>query len=75
MNIYGARMAGVFMMATCTITLRTRTLPRWIALLGYALALILLFSIGRVQWFFLIFPVWVLLISMYMLTEDLRGTA
>jgi hypothetical protein len=75
MNIYAAKMAGVFMMATCTITLQTRTLPRWIALLGYALALILLLSIGRVEWLFLLFPLWVLLISGYMLIEDLRGTA
>jgi hypothetical protein len=74
MNIYAAKMAGVFMMATCTITLRTRTLPRWIALIGYTLALILLLSIGRFEWLFLLFPLWVLLISGYMLMEDLRGT-
>ena len=75
MNIYAARMAGVFMMATCTITLQTRTLPRWIALLGYALALTLLLSIGRFEWLFLLFPLWVLLISGYMLMEDLRKRA
>jgi len=75
MNIYAAKMAGVFMMSTCTITLQTRTLPRWIALLGYALALILLLSIGRFAWLFLLFPLWVLLISGYMLMEDLRGAA
>jgi len=63
MNIYAAKMAGVFMMATCTITLRTRTLPRWMALLGYALALILLLSIGRFEWLFLLFPLWVLLMG------------
>jgi len=75
MNIYAAKMAAVFMMSTCTITLQTRTLPRWIALLGYALALILLLSIGRLAGLFLLFPLWVLLISGYMLMEDLRGTA
>ena len=75
MNICAAKMAGVFMMATCTITLQTRTLPRWLTLLGYALALVLLLSIGRIEWFFLLFPLWVLLISGYMLMEDLRGTA
>jgi hypothetical protein len=71
-NIFGAKMAGVFMMATCTITLQTRTFPRWIALLGYALALILLLSIGRFEWFFMLFPLWVLLISGYMLMEGKR---
>jgi hypothetical protein len=74
MNIYAARMAGVFMMATCTITRKTRTLPRWITSLGYALALILLLSIGKIEWFFLIFPLWVLIMSGYMLMEDLRRT-
>ena len=74
MNIYAAKMAGVFMMATCTMTLQTRTLPRWIPLLGYALALILLLSIGRIEWIFMLFPLWVLLISAYMLMEDLRPT-
>jgi hypothetical protein len=75
MNIYAAKMASVFMMATCTIMLQTRTLPRRMALLGYPLALILLLSTGRFEWFFLLFPLWVLLISGYMLMEDLRGTA
>ena len=74
MNFYAAKMAGVFMMATCTIALQTRFLPRFISLLGYALALILLLSIGRFEWIFLLFPLWVLLVSGYMLIEDLRGT-
>jgi hypothetical protein len=74
MNIYAAKMAGVFMMATCTMMLQTRTLPRWIPLLGYALALVLLLSIGRIEWIFMLFPLWVLLISGYMLMEDLRPT-
>ena len=62
------------MQTTCTITLQTRTLPRWIPLLGYALALILLLSIGRIEWMFMLFPLWVLLLSGYMLMEDLRPT-
>jgi hypothetical protein len=73
MNIYAAKMAGVFMTATCTISLQTRILPRWMAWLGYALALILLLSIGRVESLFLLFPLWVLLISVYILMEDLRS--
>jgi hypothetical protein len=44
------------------------------SLLGYALALLLPLSIGKIEWFFLIFPLWVLIISGYMLMEDLRGT-
>jgi hypothetical protein len=75
LNIYAVKMAGVFMMATCTISLRTRTLPRWMPLLGYGLALILLLSVGTVEWILLVFPLWVLLISIYILIENLRGKA
>jgi len=73
LNIYAAKMAGVFMMATCTISLRTRILPRWMPFLGYALALILLLSVGTIEWILMVFPLWVLLISVYILIENLRG--
>jgi len=66
-------MAGVFMMSTCTISLRTRILPRWMSFLGYALALILLLSVGRIEWILMVFPLWVLLISTHILVENLRG--
>ena len=41
--------------------------------LGYALALILLLSVGRIEWILMVFPLWVLLISVYILIENLRG--
>jgi len=62
------------MMATCTITLRTRILPRWMPFFGYALALILLLGIGMFDWILLVFPLWVLLISTYILMQNLGGT-
>ncbi|MGB8771857.1 MAG: hypothetical protein WCC92_19745 [Candidatus Korobacteraceae bacterium] len=73
MLIYAAKMAGVFMMSTSTISLKTQIVPRWMALLGYALALMLLLSVGTIEWIPLIFPLWVLLISLYILMENLRG--
>ena len=73
MNIYAVKMAGVFMMATCTISLKTRILPRWMPFLGYALALILLLSVGIIEWILMVFPLWVLLISVYILIENVRG--
>ena len=73
LNIYAVKMAGVFMIATCTISLRTRILPRWMPFLGYALALILLLSVGTIEWILLVFPMWVLLVSVYILIENLRG--
>ncbi|MGH8565243.1 MAG: hypothetical protein ACREXW_14620 [Gammaproteobacteria bacterium] len=38
MNIYAIEMAGVFMIATSTLALRTGFIARWIAFLGYALS-------------------------------------
>lgn len=69
-NAYGIKMAGVFMFSTSTILLRTMILPRWIALLGYALGAMLLLSIGVVVWIPLVFPLWVFLISAAVLLQN-----
>jgi hypothetical protein len=73
MNTYGVKMAGVFMMSLGTIWVRTGVMPRWLALLTYALALTLLLSIAVSLWVTLIFPAWVLVISVYILLHNLRG--
>ena len=61
MNVYGIKMAGVFMLSTSTILLRSAIVPRWIAFLGYGLGAILLLSIGVILWIPLVFPLWVFL--------------
>jgi hypothetical protein len=71
-NVYAMKMAGVFMISTCTISLRTGIFPRWMTFLGLALALFLLFSLGFFSWSPLVFPLWVLLISIYLLLTNLR---
>jgi hypothetical protein len=72
MNVYAMKMAGVFMISTCTLSLRTGIIPRWMAYLGLALALFLLLSMGFFYWAPLIFPLWVLLISVHILLENLK---
>ena len=72
MNVYTMKMAGVFMISTCTLSLRTGIIPRWMAYLGLALALFLLFSLGFFDWAPLVFPLWVLLISVHILLANLR---
>ena len=69
-NVYAVKMAGVFMMSTCTLSMRMGMFPRWMAILGYALALALLLSIGYVTWVLLVFPLWVFLISGYILLAN-----
>ena len=75
MNTYAGKMAGVFMISTCTLFLRLRLAPRWMVFLGYALALCLLLSIGFISWISLVFPLWTLLISVYILIENFRRKA
>jgi hypothetical protein len=69
-NIFSTRMAGVFMISTSTIFRRTRILPRWIAFLGYVLAVILLLAIGSFTWIVIVFPLWVALISGCILIQN-----
>jgi MFS family permease len=71
-NIYAIRMAGVFMISLATISVRTRIMHRGLAFLTYGLALVLLVSIGLNLWVTLIFPTWVLVISVYILALNLR---
>jgi hypothetical protein len=42
------------------------------AFLGYGLALLLLLSIGYLSWAPLVFPLWVLLISVHLLLANLK---
>lgn len=43
---YATRMAGVFMISSSILFLRTRVFPRWVPILGIVLALTMLFRIG-----------------------------
>ena len=54
----------------CLLLLRTGIVPRWIAFLGYGLGALLLLSIGIIVWIPLVFPLWVLLISVAILLEN-----
>jgi len=71
-NIFALRMAGVFMLSLGTIWWRTGLMPRWLAILTYLLALILLLIINLNLWITLVFPAWVMIISLVMLTLNLR---
>ncbi|MBI3864142.1 MAG: hypothetical protein HY290_19845 [Planctomycetia bacterium] len=75
MNTFGMRMAAVFMFMTSSIGLRTAFLPRWLAFVGFALGLVLLLVITDFAWIALLFPLWVLLVSAYILVADFRERA
>jgi hypothetical protein len=68
-SIYATKMAGVFMMSTSTIFTQTRVVPRWIAILGYGLALVLLLSAVHIRLLAVVFPLWVMIISVWILVK------
>jgi hypothetical protein len=69
-NVYALRMAGVFMVSLGTIWLRTGLMPRWLVLLTYVLALALLVLTTLSVWATLLFPGWVLAISVLFLLRS-----
>ncbi len=71
--VYALRMAAVFLISQATLWLRTGVMPRWMALLTYVLALVLLFIFTHASWVVLIFPGWVFLVSVYILVTHLAG--
>jgi hypothetical protein len=71
-NIYMIRMAAVFMISTSTVITYTHIAPRWVAYLGFVLALLLLFGSSYISWVFVAFPFWVFLISACLLIDEFR---
>ena len=72
-NIYGIRMSGMFMLSLGTIWVRTRVMPRLFVALTYVLALFLLLGINLSLWTQLIFPAWVLAVSIFILVASRRS--
>ena len=65
--IYGVRMAGMFMITTTTLGRSAGLVPKWLAVLGYVVAGLLLVSATFHAALVLIFPGWVVLFSIAVL--------
>jgi hypothetical protein len=74
-NIYMIKMAGVFMITVSTLAIYTGFASRWSAILGYVLALLLLIGSYYMSWSFVIFPLWVLLMSFLILRDNIRRSS
>ncbi len=66
-NTFGVRMGGVFMLSTGTIWFRSGAVPRWMVGLTYVLAVLQMFGPGISLWMTLVFPFWVLVVSIHFL--------
>lgn len=74
-NVYAAKVATVFMVSTSTVVIYTKIAPRWIAILGYVLAVALLVGSYFTTSAIVVLPLWVLLISIAILIDNLRMPA
>ena len=73
LNVFAMRMAGAFTIVTTTIALRLGILPRWLAVFGWVVAVVLLVTIERFAWVQILFPVWVLVLSIHLLVHPPAG--
>jgi hypothetical protein len=64
------RAAAVFMIATATIGIRSGVFPRWFALIGLVLGLVLLVAVSFVDQFILVLPAWVAVVSLFILRRE-----
>lgn len=64
------RAAAVFMVATATIGIRSGVFPRWFALVGYLLGFVLLVAVSFADWFILVLPAWVAVVSVFILRRE-----
>ncbi|MEI6726725.1 MAG: hypothetical protein WCN81_10955, partial [Actinomycetes bacterium] len=71
--VYALRVAAIFQLSQASLWVRTREMPRWMALITVVVALVLLFVFTQSFWVVLAFPAWVLLVSFYILVGAIRG--
>jgi len=72
LNVYAMRMGAVFVLTTASIGMRTKFVPRWLVVSGYASGLILLFGVSLSGWLTLLLPIWILVLSAYILLRPER---
>jgi hypothetical protein len=72
MLVYASKVAGVFMMSASTVMRRGSPLSTWVSLLGTLAALVLMFSVSFWEPVILLFPAWVVIVSVLILTMQFR---
>jgi hypothetical protein len=75
LNVYSMRMAAVFTLTTVTIARRTQIVSRWLTVAGLACAVVLMIGIGITPWVELLFPLWILALSLDILSAGFRASA
>jgi len=68
--VYGVRSAAVFMISVSTLAHRTAALPRWLVIVGFVIAVIMLFSVSFFKLTVMLFPLWVAAVSIVILFSN-----
>ncbi len=71
---YALRMAGVYMTAINSLWSKTGLMPRWMTIITYILAFGFLLAAERFREARFIFPLWIFLVSVYILILNYRRT-
>ena len=72
LNVYAMRMAAVFSLSLVTIARRTKIVSGWLVPAGLVTALILAVAVGFTDWVELLFPAWILALSVDILVATRR---
>ncbi len=67
--VFANRMAAIFVFTTSTIGRQSRVMPRWFALLGYAVGLFLLLSAAFNVLLAMVFPIWMIVLCIILLNR------
>jgi hypothetical protein len=70
--VYATRAAAIFVIVTSTIALGTGAFPRWLIVLGYVIAVIQFLTTGEFEVAILLFPAWVVILSVSILAGEVR---
>lgn len=71
---YALRMSSVYMLSIASIWTRTGVMPRWLAIVTYVVALGFLLFAGTIREARFAFPIWVFVVSIYILVVNYRRT-
>ncbi len=67
---FATRSAAVFLFSVATLGLRSQAFPRWVALTGYLIGLVLLLVVTFWDWIILLLPAWVAVVSVFILRRE-----
>ncbi len=70
--VFALRMAAMFVITTSTIGRTSHVLPPWFAWSGYLVGIFLLLSASLQPWLGLVFPIWLIVLSVILLRRALR---